>query len=114
MLFCWGGIKLDVIVIGGGFRGDPLDELIQAFRKFVNEISSAVNDYRETRDDYWEVVNEANRKARAWREQYVTALADQLPPPALAIGRSVTPRARRNLPAGIRFRGVGPNAEAAN
>ena len=80
-----------------------------------------MNDYRETRDDYWEsiddyweVVNELDCNARAWREQHMAALADQLPPPALAMGRSVTPRARRNLPAGIRFRGVGPNATAAN
>lgn len=91
-----------------------MDALIQAFCEFVNEINPFVNDYLENIDDYWEAVNEINRKERAWREQYMAALADQLPPPALVMGRSVTPRARCNLPAGIRFRGVRPDAAAAN
>ena len=83
----------------------------------IKELARRLTEWLKTQPlmhAYEDCLTEPDRNARAWREQHMAALADQLPPPGLAMGRTVTPRARCNLPAGIRFRGVGPNAKAAN
>lgn len=111
---------MGVIAISGGYREiiRPIDQITEAVVvgggcrevELPDQLAQEVNDFM---DDFWKWMAEVDRKARAWREQRITALADQLPPKALTM-RRIMPRARRNLPAGIRFRGVRPNAKAAD
>ncbi len=54
--------------------------------------------------EFWSWID-MNRAVKAQRrELQMAALAPELPPADMAIGKSIMPRARRNLPAGMRKR----------
>ncbi|SFR15318.1 hypothetical protein [Desulfoscipio geothermicus] len=53
---------------------------------------------------FWASIAAARIMAAQAREQHMAALAPQLPPAGLRTGKTVIPRARAHLPAGIRKR----------
>ena len=78
--------------------------LAYGFKTEIPTIFDAYTDEYLKAEDIWESIERARTKEARERQLYMAALAPELPPTGMATGKTVVPRARRNLPQGVRNR----------
>ena len=81
-------------VLAYGFQGTTTDTLFDTY----------ADDYLLINDGMWDVIKDTRFEEARERQRHMAALAPQLPPISMTTGKAIMPRARRNLPQGVRNR----------